>query len=478
MSDYKNSVLNIIKVLIVILISIIHLIFIFIIKESDFDDLFDTLESSPLFDFNVGINCGTKSHITFQAWEGIEKNNKDSNSPYIERTNIDKINGNYFCYKYISYKKLLYNGQIIKKEEKCEDNYNKDCGTIDTLNQHLCIKDNEICPLYDVGIGNNNISSNYNYNKDSYVYYNNQNYNYSNKKIIGKLILNDGKPCYKLSEKLWKKFYTKELTQEHLKCELDIFGKLNDDRYDNKGNITYKKIYEDNLSSGNQYLILDNIKNEEKLSLYSREFLGIDKSCDEKMKISKDDYNELKKYQNNEEKVLLIESLIMFFIFIIVFGDAAKYDCSCDAFMYSFFLLSSIILFIFIIIQSVVLRKIIYYNIFYNCSDDITNEVFKKENDNTNKTILYISINIGLDIFIILLHFLPKLKIFIIEILNKFKNYLYKKNNNSDLNSERVSKRNDLEEQNNKPMDDSPEPIKDLGVPPNIIQETSSKTNL
>ena len=104
--------------------------------------------------------------------------------------------------------------------------------------------------------------------------------------------------------------------------------------------------------------------------------------------------------------------------------------------------------------------------------------IFKKENDNTNKTILYISINIGLDIFIILLHFLPKLKIFIIEILNKCKNYLYKKNNNSDLNSERVSKRNDLEEQNNKPMDDSPEPIKDLGVPPNIIQETSSKTNL
>ena len=164
------------------------------------------------------------------------------------------------CYKYISYKKLLYNGQIIKKEEKCENNYNKDCGTIDTLNQHLCIKDNEICPLYDVGIGNNYLSNNYNYNKDADVYYNNQNYNYSIKKIIGKLILNDGKPCYKLSEKLWKKFYSKELTQEHLKCDLDIFGKLNDDRYDNKGNIAYKKIYEDNLSSGNQYLILDNIK--------------------------------------------------------------------------------------------------------------------------------------------------------------------------------------------------------------------------
>jgi len=58
-------------------------------------------------------------------------------------------------YKYISYKELLYNGQIIKKEEKCVNNYLKDCGTIDTLNQHLCIKNDESCLLYNIGIGEN-----------------------------------------------------------------------------------------------------------------------------------------------------------------------------------------------------------------------------------------------------------------------------------------------------------------------------------
>ena len=94
MSDYKYRVLNIIKLLFVILISLAHISFTYIIRVSDFDNLFDNLESSPLFNFSIGINCGTKSHITFHTWEGIQKNTQDSKSPYMERTNIDKINGN------------------------------------------------------------------------------------------------------------------------------------------------------------------------------------------------------------------------------------------------------------------------------------------------------------------------------------------------------------------------------------------------
>ena len=75
------------------------------------------------------------------------------------------------------------------------------------------------------------------------IYYNKDNYNEENKKIIGKLILNEGQPCYKLDEKLWRKFDSDEAGEEHLKCELKVFDKLNDDRYENKGNITYKKLY-------------------------------------------------------------------------------------------------------------------------------------------------------------------------------------------------------------------------------------------
>ena len=41
--------------------------------------------------------------------------------------------------------------------------------------------------------------------------------------------------------------------------------------------------------------MLKNKLNDLKVSLYSREFLGIDKECDEKNQISKDKYDKLKK---------------------------------------------------------------------------------------------------------------------------------------------------------------------------------------
>ena len=171
-----------------------------------------------------------------------------------------------------------------------EGSFPFDCGTIDTLEQHLCIKEGEKCPLYDVGIGIQNDLEHYIYNEGySNVYYNNEKYNEANKKIIGKLILNDGQPCYRLGEKLWRKFDSDEAGDEHLKCELEIFGKFNDDRYKRKGDITYRKLYEYNLSPTNQQLIFDDLDSNLKVSLYSREFLGIDKTCDEKSSIKRKD---------------------------------------------------------------------------------------------------------------------------------------------------------------------------------------------
>ena len=63
--------------------------------------------------------------------------------------------------------------------------------------------------MYDAGIGNQEDTENYIFNEaNSSLYYNKDTYtyNYPNKKIIGKMILNDGKPCYKITEKLWRKF--------------------------------------------------------------------------------------------------------------------------------------------------------------------------------------------------------------------------------------------------------------------------------
>ena len=244
----------------ILILCVMHFVFYFYIKETEFNNIFDTYESSPLFDFSIGGNCGANSHIIFYVWEGRKqkevyyyKGKRRTKTTYVDRTEIDKINGHLFCYKKISYKDLLYNGQIIKNNDNCKGEFKKDCGIIDTLDQKLCIKENEKCPLYDVGIGEQGDvpTDDYEYNSLAKIYYNKENYN-GQKKIIGKLLLSDGQPCYNINEKLWRKFDSTEVADSHLKCNIEIFGKLNDDRYEKKGDITYEKIYEDNLSTANK----------------------------------------------------------------------------------------------------------------------------------------------------------------------------------------------------------------------------------
>ena len=127
------------------------------------------------------------------------------------------------------------------------------------------------------------------------------------------MILNDVNPCYQITEKLWRQFDSKEKVETHLECELEVFGKSIDDRYEYKGDITYKKLYEDNLSKDNQDLVMDNIK-DEKVSLYKREFLGIDKECHMKYDITEEQNDELKSNQTMEKNCSLVEGIIILII--------------------------------------------------------------------------------------------------------------------------------------------------------------------
>ena len=253
---------------IIILIAIVHFVFVFFIKETDLDNIFDAFESSPLFDFSIKETCDSNFPLVFHTWAGIRVSSggKYSSSKIVDVTDITKINGYSFCYKYISYKDLLYNGQIIKKGETCPQEYQKNCGIIDTLEQELCIKNEDKCPLYDLGIGQKTDTANYisKSETEGNVYYNNEDYNDPNKRIIGKLILNEGQPCYRLNEKKWRTFLFEEAGKEHLKCELEVFGKFEDDRYSQRGDITYYKLYEDNL--GHNFNGFDDEK--EKLQKY------------------------------------------------------------------------------------------------------------------------------------------------------------------------------------------------------------------
>ena len=99
-----------------------------------------------------------------------------------------------------------------------------------------------------------------------------------------------------------------------MKCELEVFGKYEDDRYYYKGDITYDKLYQDNLGTTNYNLFKDKLEELQKLnvSLYKREFLGIDKNCDKENYISRDNYKNLRKNQGMEQICILVEAIIIF----------------------------------------------------------------------------------------------------------------------------------------------------------------------
>ena len=216
------DIFSIITLILIILFGIMHFIFYFFFKITNFNDIYESLESYPLFHFRINKkNCGTNEadeYIIFHELQGIEEN--VTNEEINDKNKIIKINGNYFCYeKQKSYRELLYNGQIIKQNENCKQGY-KNCGIIDTLKQKLCVSLEDECPLYDVGMkdDNENYDSDPQYIYDSTfkIYYNSNNYGDENKKIIGSLILNEGEPCYNPKEKLWRAFGTKE-TQKSFK---------------------------------------------------------------------------------------------------------------------------------------------------------------------------------------------------------------------------------------------------------------------
>ena len=456
---FEEKLLNFYRVMDVILffiICILHFIFYFIIKQTNFETITDAYESSPLFNFYIDTTCGTDKHIIFHVWEGREETEyyysngrTRSRTKIYDKTEIDRINGYYFCYKHISYKDLLYNDQIKKKEEECKGYYPKDCGTIDTLEQHLCIKNNEKCPLYDIRIGEPENKNDYiNEKSNSDIYYNNDNYNKPNKKIIGKLILNDGQPCYKLSEKLWRQFDSDEVSDTHLECQLSVFGVNTDDRYTNQGNIKYKKLYEILPRNSWDKLKFEKKIKDEYVSLYQREFLGIDKDCHLKSDINEGFYKNLRKNQQMEKNCLLAESIVFFIVIIFFLLIIKEVDRNVEEVVSKFIILFLITDIPFIICHSVFLVGIINNDSTYECSDKITNEYLRKETTYTKKSITYTAVNLGFDVFYIAINILGLLIALINRICEKIEDRLYeweKKNNyeknnydNNNVNAQKI----------------------------------------
>jgi hypothetical protein len=391
-----------------IILFIIHLIFLICsdkIEEISYENIFNTLESSPLFNFEIKESCGGKSNVIFHVWGGWEilettltyyngKSRTHLTSEIIDRTNIEKINGNKYCYKLQTYRDLLYNGQIIKENENCKDNY-KSCGIIDTLNQKLCVSNSENCPLKDIYFGQIN-SIGYTYDPDLDISYNNENYE-GDEKIIGSLILNDGQPCLSVEEKLWRKFHSDEAGDGHLQCENTLDGIENDQRYKAVGEVTYKSLYSDNLSEENKKILLGSVGSA-KVTLYKREFLGIDKNCDEKFDMSDFSYDQIK---NNHDRLKVLYIFEIIFIIFISCGIFFVYKCNKKLQKIFYFNVVSCIFlpfFVIVMVCNIIFFAFINKNYFaYDCSDEITNEFLKKQYKKTKKIIIYAIISLVFD---------------------------------------------------------------------------------
>ena len=141
------------------------------------------------------------------------------------------------------------------------------------------------------------------------------------------------------------------------------------------------------------------------------------------------------------EKDCLIYEFYLIIFFFDNFNDfynkrilrISKWLGALNYLVFIYLIINSIFLLIFIICHSVFLSRIINNDISYNCSDEITNEVLRKERKNTKKTIFHTKINLIADIFIFILSVFSLL---VAYLSYKFKDrlFLFNKQNKTNVN--------------------------------------------
>ena len=150
--------------------------------------------------------------------------------------------------------------------------------------------------------------------------------------------------------------------------------------------------------------------------------------------------------------------------------ERGKFDFSL---LFNFF---SLIIFACIICQIIFLHRILDNDIYYNCSDDKTNEVLRKERENTKKTILYTEINLGVDILIFLFNIFSLLIVYLSYNLNDIP-FSFTKKNKFDLNKSNDNYPIKDYNSNGKKIDNITMTIENIGnnIKPAINNETNSQ---
>lgn len=215
------------------------------------------------------------------------------------------------------YKDLLKNKQIIPKGNNCDERY-RSCGIIDTLDNQLCIKNEEECPINKADIINlrnmneEQLEKYKNYKSidmgNGYaMYYLNE--GNENNKIISIIKLSEGYPCINPGEHVWKS-YDPDSKNKLEKCT-NYKGKNRDDRYERLDNYysTKRQILIDNdLEGYNNALINDDLTD---IYLYGGPIFGLKKEIEN---IDIKEIKDTQEYLNKYNDILGITRTVVYWI--------------------------------------------------------------------------------------------------------------------------------------------------------------------
>ena len=160
--------------------------------------------------------------------------------------------------------------------------------------------------------------------------------------------------------------------------------------------------FKNNLNSECQNVVLRNVPSTDEVTLYKREFFGIDKECDEKYNLNNNTYDIL----HNSEEIeynLNVYAGFIFAVFVLCGLIGVTMTLCAKKDIYETFNpnLLCFLYFVYIgyILSSFIFNTWCFVRIInndvsgYNCSDTITNEVIRKGFNDSANNCYYIILN-------------------------------------------------------------------------------------
>ena len=187
-------------------------------------------------------------------------------------------------------------------------------------------------------------------------------------------------------------------------------GKGEDDRYKKRGDITYKRLYQDNLSQRAKDIVMKEIGTEI-VSLYTIEFFGVNKTCNENFNIT--DISNIKFSQRADKIIEIVQGFLMTFFgfafLIYEFVSCVKDRRIVPSILYFWFYISYLIISLGFLVSKIV--AFVRANKYdgtddYNCNDSITNELIRVGNENSKKAFTYNKICLFSEVALIGAHIL------------------------------------------------------------------------